>query len=169
MSTEAAIVRESRDGDVFAIAEIYAHYVRTSRATFETEAPGAEEIGRRRRDVVTRGLPYLVAESDGVVAGFAYAGVYRPRPAYRYTVEDSVYIRPDAVGKGIGRRLLMEVIAACQKSGARQMIAVIGGSDNTASIALHEKLSFRHVGVLRGVGYKFDTWVDTVLMQRELK
>jgi len=168
MSTAAALIRSARDSDVPAISEIYGHYVRKSSATFETAPPSAGEMERRRQDVLAHGLPYLVAEVDGAVAGFAYAGPYRARPAYRFTAEDSVYIRPDQAGKGLGRLLLAEVIAACRGAGRTQLIAVIGDSGNRASIALHEKLGFRHVGILQRVGYKFDTWVDTVLMQRDL-
>ena len=118
--------------------------------------------------MLSRGLPHLVAEIDGTVAGFAYASPYRSRPAYRFTVEDSVYVHPDHAGQGIGRLLLTAVIDRCAKAGCKQMIAVIGGPDNTASIALHEKLGFRHVGSLRSVGYKFNRWLDTLLMQRGL-
>ena len=162
------ILRASRDGDVPAIADIYAHHVRTGTASFETEPPDATEISRRRSAVIERGLPWLVAESDGVVVGYAYAGPYRPRAAYRFTVEDSIYIHPDHAGQGIGTRLLPRLIAECQNVGCREMIAVIGDSDNHASVRLHEKFGFRLVGVLEGVGFKFDRWLDTVLMQRRL-
>jgi L-amino acid N-acyltransferase YncA len=168
MASASAVVRPSRDSDVAEIAAIYGHYVRTAAATFETEPPDEEEIARRRRDVLSRQLPHVVAELDGVVAGFAYASPYRARPAYRFTVEDSVYIHPDHSRKGLGRLLLSEVIADCTRSGSRQMIAVIGGSDNAGSIGLHLRLGFRHVGVLREVGFKFGVWLDTVLMQRDL-
>jgi len=168
MPTVAALIRSARESDVPAICAIYGHYVRTSKATFETEPPGTDEMERRRQDVLAHGLPYLVAELDGLVAGFAYAAPYRVRPAYRFTAEDSVYIHPDHAGQGLGRLLLAEMIAACRQAGRTQLISVIGDSGNVASIALHEKLGFRHVGVLRRVGFKFDTWVDTVLMQRDL-
>jgi L-amino acid N-acyltransferase YncA len=123
---------------------------------------------RRRAGILSRGLPYLVAELDGAVAGYAYAAPYRPRPAYRFTVEDSVYIHPDHARKGLGRLLMVEVIAACTAAGCRQMLAVIGDSDNASSIGLHRALGFQHVGVLRNVGFKFERWVDTVLMQKTL-
>lgn len=162
------VVRPARDSDVPEIAAIYAHYVRTALATFETDPPDAVEIARRRQEVLARGLPYLVAEMEGCVAGYAYASPYRPRPAYRFTVENSVYVNPAHARKGLGRMLLEELIAGCEAAGCRQMVAVIGGTDNAASIALHEALGFRHVGVLRRVGFKFGRWVDTVLMQRPL-
>jgi L-amino acid N-acyltransferase YncA len=162
------LIRASQASDVPEIAAIYAHYVRSSTATFETEPPDGDEMTRRRQNVLAHDLPYLVAELGGVIGGFAYAAPYRARPAYRFTVEDSVYVHPEHARKGVGRLLLEEVIAACQRSGRRQMIAVIGGSDNAASIGLHDRLGFRHVGVFRGVGFKFEKWVDTVLMQRDL-
>jgi len=162
------VVRAAREADVAEIAAIYGHYVRTSVATFETDAPDADEIGRRRQGVLARGLPYLVAEVAGSVAGYAYAAQYRPRPAYRFTVENSVYINPDHARKGLGRLLMLELITGCEAAGCRQMIAVIGGADNAGSIGLHEALGFRHVGVLRQVGFKFGCWVDTVVMQRPL-
>ena len=166
--SEEALIRPSREEDVPRIAAIYGHHVRYGTASFETAPPTAEEMGRRREDVVSRGLPHVVAELAGEVAGYAYAGLYRPREAYRFTVEDSVYIHPDHLGKGMGRRLLAAVIRAAAEGGWRQMIAVIGDSANVASIRLHESAGFRHVGVLRCVGFKFDRWLDTVVMQLEL-
>ena len=163
-----AVVRAARDADIPQIAEIYGHYVRTALATFETDPPDTAEMARRRQNVLAHGLPYLVAELDGRVAGFAYAAPYRPRPAYRFTVENSVYVHPDHARKGLGRLLLTELIAACQAAGCREMVAVIGDTGNTASLGLHEAFGFRHVGVLRSVGFKFGRWVDTVLMQRSL-
>ena len=162
------MIRSSTAADVPAITAIYAHHVLTGTASFETDAPDEQEIGRRRGDVLARGLPYLVAEIDGQVAGYAYAGVYRPRFAYRFTVENSVYVHPELRRHGIGRALMAPLIEGCERAGARQIVAVIGDSANTASIRLHECFGFRHVGVLRGVGFKFNRWLDTVLMQREL-
>jgi phosphinothricin acetyltransferase len=163
-----ALIRLAAPRDLEAIAAIYAHHVRHGTSSFELEPPDEAEIDRRRREVLARGLPYLAAEVEGRVAGFAYAGLYRPRRAYRYTVEDSIYLHPDFVRRGIGRALLGRVIEECAGLGYRQMIAVIGDSANAASIGLHESLGFRTVGVLQAVGYKFDRWVDSVLMQRAL-
>lgn len=164
-----ALIRPAADSDIPAVASIYAHYVLTSTATFEIDPPAADEIFERRSRILALGLPYLVAEREGLVVGFAYAGPYRPRPAYRFTVEDSVYVHPEHAGRGYGARLLGGVIEHCWRGEWRQMIAVIGGADNRESIRLHERFSFTHVGRLRSVGFKFDAWVDTVLMQRELE
>ncbi|HTS22380.1 MAG TPA: GNAT family N-acetyltransferase [Casimicrobiaceae bacterium] len=154
--------------DAPATAAIYAHHVRHGTASFELDPPDTGEMERRWRDVTDRGLPYLVAVSAGEVIGYAYAGPYRPRPAYRFTVEDSVYVRADACGRGIGRVLLGELIEAATHAGARQMIAVIGDAENAASIGVHAALGFRRVGVLDKVGNKFSRWLDVVLMQRAL-
>lgn len=163
------LVRASRDSDVPEIAGIYGHYVRTALATFETDPPDVEEVALRRRNVLERGLPYLAVEVEGAVAGYAYAAPYRPRPAYRFTVENSVYVHPEHARKGLGRLLMVELIAACETAGCRQMVAVIGDTANAASIGLHEALGFRHVGVLRSVGFKFGRWVDTVVMQYTIR
>jgi phosphinothricin acetyltransferase len=154
--------------DVPRIAAIYAHHVLTGLASFEVQPPDEAEIGRRLDDIRARRLPFLVAEADGRVVGYAYAAPYRSRPAYRYTVEDSVYVDRDCGGRGIGRRLLDRLVAESAVAGARQMIAVIGDSANRASIALHEACGFAHVGRLPAVGFKFGRWVDSVLMQRAL-
>jgi phosphinothricin acetyltransferase len=161
-------LRPAADGDVARITAIYAEHVLTGFASFEVTPPDAPEIARRRADVLARGLPYLVAELAGAVVGYAYAAPYRLRPAYRYTVEDSIYVHRDAFGRGVGRRLLERLIADCTAGGYRQMIAVIGDSGNRASIALHEACGFRRVGLLPSVGFKFGRWVDSVLMQRAL-
>jgi phosphinothricin acetyltransferase len=162
-------VRGAVAGDLAAIAAIYAHHVETGLGTFELAAPDGAEMQRRWQDVVERGLPYLVAVlPERAVAGYAYASPYRARPGYRYTVEDSVYVDPGCMGQGAGRALLAALIAACAPLGYRQMVAVIGGSDNAASIGLHAALGFERVGCLTAVGRKFDRWVDTVLMQRAL-
>jgi L-amino acid N-acyltransferase YncA len=154
--------------DVPAIAAIYAHAVRYGRASFELEAPTLEEMIRRRAVLVDGGFPYLVAEQDGAVVGYAYAGPYRPRPAYCNTVENSVYVHPDCHGQGLGNLLLGGVIAEATRLGFRQMIAVIGDSANRPSIRLHERHGFRLIGVVEAVGWKHGQWLDTVLMQRSL-
>jgi L-amino acid N-acyltransferase YncA len=171
MSSGPVTVRAAVAGDLAVIAAIYAHHVETGFGTFELAAPDDEEIRRRWHDVVERGLPYLVAalpELNAGIAGYAYVSLYRARPGYRYTVEDSVYVDPTCMGQGAGRALLAALIAACTPLGYRQMVAVIGGSDNAASIGLHAALGFERVGCLTAVGRKFDRWVDTVLMQRAL-
>lgn len=162
-------VRPSTENDVSAIATIYGHHVLHGTASFETEAPGEEEMRRRRADVLARGLPYLVAEDgDGTVLGYAYASAYRPRAAYRNTVENSVYVRHDIVGRGVGRLLLAELIARCEALGLRQMVAVVGDSANLASVRLHEAFGFRLIGTLSAVGRKHGRWLDSVLLQRQL-
>ena len=161
-------IRRSQPDDLAAICAIYAHHVRYGLATFEEKPPDVAELARRRAELLARGLPHLVAELDGAVAGYAYAGPYRPRPAYRHTVEDSVYLAPEHIGRGVGRALLTQLIDACTAAGYRQMIAVIGDSANAPSIGLHAALGFREVGLLRAVGFKLGRWVDTVLMQRAL-
>ena len=160
-------IRAATTADAPAIASIYAHYVLTSAATLELEPPDGAEMANRVADVMVRRLPYLIAEVEGAVAGFAYASAFRPRPGYRFTVEDSVYLRPEFAGRGLGRQLLGELIAASKAAGCHQMVGVIGG-ENSASIAMHRALGFVDVGVLRSVGFKFDSWVDVTLMQREL-
>lgn len=162
------VIRPSDDGDVAAIAAIYRHHVLHGVASFEDVPPKPDEIGRRRRDILDHGLPYLVAEREGRVVGYCYAGLYRTRSAYRFTLEDSIYIDAAELRRGIGRALLGELIARCEQIGYRQMIAVIGGSEQWPSIRLHEALGFGRVGLLPAVGFKFGAWVDTVLMQRAL-
>lgn len=162
------LVRDSTAADLPAIHAIYAHHVRHGLASFELEAPDYDEMARRREALTALGLPHIVAESDGDVAGFAYAGPYRPRPAYRYTLEDSVYVAPYATRRGIGRALLEALIERCTALGYRQLVAVIGDSANTPSIALHEAMGFRRAGLLHGVGYKFERWVDIVILQLPL-
>jgi phosphinothricin acetyltransferase len=166
--TSRLAIRLAAEADVPRIAAIYAHHVLTGLATFETEPPDAGEMLRRYRDLVPRNFPYLVAEADGRVLGYAYAGPYRARAAYRYTVEDSIYLDPDAARHGVGRRLLDALIEASTRAGFRQMIAVIGDSANVGSIRVHERCGFRMVGALEATGFKFGRWVDTVLMQRAL-
>lgn len=151
-----------------AITEIYAHHVRHGFASFETEPPPLAEMVRRHADVVGKGLPYLVAARDGTILGYAYAGTYRPRAAYRDTVENSIYLRPDTVGQGIGRQLLPALVTACEALDLRQMIAVIGDSGNAASIGLHSALGFHMAGTFVSIGFKHGRWVDSVLMQRAI-
>ncbi|SAL63812.1 phosphinothricin N-acetyltransferase [Caballeronia peredens] len=162
------LVRDAAPGDFDAIARIYAHYVENALATFEETPPSADELRARHATITAAGLPYLVAEIDGEAAGYAYASAYRPRSAYRHTIEDSVYVAAGMGGRGIGLALLTALIERCERGPWRQMIAVIGNSGNAGSIALHARLGFDHVGVLRDVGFKHGRWVDTVLMQRAL-
>lgn len=162
------IIRPATAMDAEPLAAIYGHHVLHGFGTFEEEAPDAEEMERRRLDITERGLPYLAAEADGRVLGFAYAGPFRPRAAYRFTVEDSVYVAPDAVGRGIGRAVLGAVLDACKGLGMRQVVAVIGDSGNAASIGLHRSLGFTDAGVGRSLGYKHGRWVDIVWMQTAL-
>jgi L-amino acid N-acyltransferase YncA len=161
-------IRPSCDDDVTAITAIYAYHVRHGLASFEEVPPDAEEIARRRQAIVERGLPYLVAERAGKVIGYCYAGPFRPRIAYRFTLEDSVYVDAAEIGRGIGRRLLEAVLARSVELGYRQMVAVIGGRETVGSIRLHEALGFSHIGVLPAVGFKFGRWIDIVMMQRGL-
>lgn len=162
------ILRDARESDMPAVQAIYAHHVIHGTASFELEPPTLEQMLQRRADICANGLPYLVAERDGEVVGYAYATPYRPRPAYRFTVEDSVYVREGMAGFGIGHALLAAVIQHCTASGRRQMVAIIGNSENSASIRLHTRLGFRQVGVFESVGFKHGRWLDTVIMQREL-
>src|SRR5690606_25629002 len=175
MTTPAAqpiSIRDSRDDDLGAIQAIYAHHVRHGGGSFELEPPNLVEMMRRRADILRNGFPYLVAASSAEgrerVVGYAYANHFRLRPAYRFTVENSIYIDPAAQRNGVGKRLLGELITRCEAAGLRQMVAVIGDSRNTGSIGLHAACGFRFAGVLRSTGWKFDTWLDTVLMQRDL-
>lgn len=162
-------VRDSAEADIAAIAAIYRHHVLTGLASFEEVPPEAAEMARRRQGVVEAGMPWLVAtDAEGIVLGYAYAGPYRPRPGYRYTAEDSVYVAPRQIGRGVGRALLGALIGHCETLGFRQLVAVIGDSGNAASIGLHRALGFTRVGLLPAVGFKFGRWVDGVLMQRAL-
>jgi L-amino acid N-acyltransferase YncA len=161
-------IRPSRDGDVNAITAIYSYHVLHGTASFEEVPPEPHEMVQRRRDVIARGLPHLVAERSGRVLGFCYAGRYHTRSGYRFTVEDTIYVDAAEVGRGIGRALLATLLERCTEQGYRQMVAVIGGSDNWPSIRLHEALGFARIGVLGTIGFKFDRWVDIVLMQRPL-
>jgi phosphinothricin acetyltransferase len=164
----AIIVRAASEADMAAVRDIYAHYVLHLLATFEETAPTLEEMLARRRASVDLTLPYLVAEAGAEILGFAYAAAYRPRPAYRFTVEDSVYVRDGAGGQGVGSALLGELIARCETGPWRQMLAVVGDSANTGSIALHRRFGFELMGTLRSVGFKQGRWVDTPILQRAL-
>ena len=166
--TGGVSLRPSQDRDLAAIAAIYHSHVLTGVASFEEEPPDLYEMARRRGEILARGLPYLVAEQSERVLGYCYASLYRTRSAYRFAVEDSIYIDGAEVGRGIGRALLSDLIDRCTAQGYRQMVAVIGGSDQWPSIRLHAALGFARIGVLPAIGFKFSTWVDTVLMQRAL-
>ena len=161
-------VRPSGPGDAEALAEIYAHAVLHGVGTFEEDPPSPAEMEARRRTVAKHGLPHLVAERDGAVAGFAYAGVFRPRPAYRFTAETTVYVRHGLQGRGVGRELLEAVVAACEALGLRQLVALVGDSDNAASLRVHAAAGFRRVGVIESVGFKHGRWLDAVWMQRDI-
>ena len=161
-------VRHATRADVPAITRIYAHSVEHGTASFELSAPDEAEMARRFIELTAYGFPYLVAVIDGTVVGYAYAGPYRTRPAYRFTVENSVYVAHDSHRRGVGKALLQALIDVCTEKGFRLMVAVIGDSKQAASIGLHEDAGFKHVGVFENIGYKFDGWLDSVLMQRAL-
>jgi len=164
----AVLIRPATPADIPAITRIYAHAVTHGTASFELDAPDQAEMSRRRQELMDGGFPYVAAENDGSLLGYAYAGPYRARPAYRFTVENSIYVEPQAQRRGIGRALLDHLIEESTGRGFRQMIAVIGDSAQTASIELHRAAGFRMVGTFTDVGFKFDRWLDTVLMQRAL-
>lgn len=162
------LIRASRDEDVPALAAIYVASVITETASWEYAPPSVQEFAQRRRDVIAKGFPYFTAEIDGDVVGYSYASAYRARIGYRFVVEDSVYVLHDMKGRGIGKKLLMTLVDECAQRGYRQMIAVIGGSANAGSIRLHAACGFEQAGVFKGIGYKFDRWLDSVQMQRAL-
>ena len=166
--TSTIAIRDASESDVLQITEIYAHHVLHGLASFEEVPPPASELLTRMKSVRELGAPYLAAEIDGRVVGYSYATLYRTRSAYRFTLEDSVYVREGFAGRGIGRTLLEALLDRCQAGPWEQMIAVIGDSANRASIELHRALGFREVGTLRAVGFKLGRWVDSVLMQRAL-
>jgi L-amino acid N-acyltransferase YncA len=165
---KSLLIRPSQPTDLPAIAAIYGHHVLHGTGTFELEPPDEPEMARRHADITGKGLPWLVTEEAGSVLGFAYANHFRPRRAYRFCLEDSIYLAPTAQGRGIGRLLLAELLARCEALGARQMLAVIGDSANAGSVGLHRALGFEHTGVLKSAGWKFDQWRDVVLMQKAL-
>jgi phosphinothricin acetyltransferase len=162
------LVRPAAPQDLTAIQSIYAYHVMHGLASFEEEAPALEEMRRRYEEITGRGLPYLAAEENGEVLGYGYCSLYRTRSAYRYTLEDSIYVKHGKQGKGVGKAVLAELIARCTALGYRQIIAVIGDSANAGSIAVHASLGFVRAGNLRSTGYKFGRWVDSILMQRPL-
>ena len=162
------LIRPSCDDDVPAITTIYAHHVLQGTGTFETEAPNAAEMAARRADVLTKGLPYLVAVQDDKVVGFAYGNWFKPRPAYRYCVEDSIYLTPDLHGKGLGRALLTELLGRCEAIGIRKVMAVIGDSENFGSVGVHQAVGFLQAGTIKACGWKFGAWRDIVFMQKSL-
>ncbi len=167
-AASSLVIRPSTAADLPAITAVYAWNVANGTGTFELEAPDSAEMARRRDDVLSKGLPWLVAERAGRVLGYAYANHFRPRRAYRFCLEDSIYLADEARGQGVGRLLLAELLARCEAAGARQMLAVIGDSANAGSIGVHRTLGFEHTGILRAAGWKFGRWLDVVLMQKAL-
>ena len=161
-------VRASQEADITAITAIYAHHVLHGTGTFEIDPPGSADMAMRRADVLGKGLPYLVAEQAGQVVGFAYCNWFKPRPAYRFSAEDSIYVADSARGQGVGRQLLHALACQVEAAGVRKLLAVIGDSANTGSIGLHRALGFTEVGVMRSVGWKHGAWRDIVLMEKTL-
>lgn len=161
-------IRPSTDGDIPAITAIYQHHVLHGTGTFEIDPPTESDMAGRRADVLAKGLPWLVAEQDGRVLGYAYANWFKPRPAYRFSAEDSIYVAADAQGMGLGRQLLTALAQQAEAAGVRKLLAVIGDSANAGSIGVHRALGFTEVGVLRSVGWKFGAWRDIVLMEKPL-
>jgi phosphinothricin acetyltransferase len=161
-------IRASEEGDITAITAIYAHHVLHGTGTFEIDPPSCQDMAQRRADVLARGLPYLVAEDAGRIVGFAYCNWFKPRPAYRYSAEDSIYVADAARGQGLGRLLLDALTTQAQAAGVRKLLAVIGDSANAGSIAVHRAAGFTDVGVMRSVGWKFGAWRDIVLMEKPL-
>ena len=162
------ILRPSQEPDLPAIAAIYGHHVLHGSGTFETEPPSLADMTARRAEVLARQLPYLVAEDSGRILGFAYCNWFKPRPAYRFSAEDSIYLAPDAHRRGLGRALLAELAAQAEAAGVRKLIAVIGDSANASSIGVHRSVGFEQVGVLKSSGWKFERWLDVVLMEKPL-
>ena len=161
-------IRPSRDEDIPAITAIYAHHVLHGTGTFETEPPNEANMTARRADVLSKGLPYLVAEHDGKVAGFAYGNWFKPRPAYRYSLEDSIYLAPDLQRKGLGRALMAELLAQFEAVGIRKVMAIIGDSANAGSVGIHQAFGFTQVGIVESCGWKLGAWRDIVIMQKTL-
>jgi L-amino acid N-acyltransferase YncA len=159
-------IRPSADADVKDVTAIYAHHVLHGTGTFETVPPTEADMAARRADVLGKGLPYLVAEEGGQVLGFAYCQWFKPRPAYRFSAEDSIYLHPDARGKGLGKQLLAELARQAEAAGIRKLIAVIGDSGNAGSVGVHRSLGFTQVGIFQSCGWKFGRWLDIVLMEK---
>lgn len=162
------LIRPSRDEDIPAITAIYQHHVLTGTGTFEIDPPTESDMLTRRADVLAKGLPYLVVEEDGQVLGFAYCNWFKPRPAYRFSAEDSIYMAADAHHKGLGKALLAELCAQAERAGVRKFLAVIGDSGNAGSIGVHRSVGFTHVGIIQSCGWKFERWLDVVMMEKTL-
>jgi L-amino acid N-acyltransferase YncA len=162
------LIRPSRNEDLSAITAIYAHHVLHGTGTFETDPPNLADMTARRADVLTKGLPYLVAEQDGVIAGFAYGNWFKPRPAYRYSAEDSIYLAPEVQSKGLGRALLAELLGYFEAAGIRKVMAIVGDSANAGSVGVHRALGFTQVGTVESCGWKLGAWRDIVIMQKTL-
>ncbi len=162
------LIRPSLTADMPAVTAIYQHHVLHGTGTFEIDPPSLEDMKARREDVLGKGLPYLVLEDKGQILGFAYCNWFKPRPAYRFSAEDSVYLAANNTGKGWGRMLLTELCQAAEKVGIRKLIAVIGDSGNAGSIGVHKSLGFQHVGIVSGCGWKFERWLDIVMMEKAL-
>ncbi len=168
MTAPALLIRPATPADLPAITAVYGWNVLNGTGTFELEAPDLTEMTRRHADVTGKGLPWLVAERAGQVLGYSYANHFRPRRAYRFCLEDSIYLLPEAQGQGAGRLLLAELMARCEAAGTRQMLAVIGDSANLGSIGVHRTLGFEQVGLMKSAGWKFERWLDVVIMQTSL-
>jgi phosphinothricin acetyltransferase len=162
------IIRSSKSGDIAQITAIYQHHVLNGTGSFEVTPPSPDEMAQRRDDVLSKNLPYLVAVEGDQVLGYAYCNWFKPRPAYRFSAEDSIYLAPQAAGTGLGRALLSELISQAERAGIRKLIAVIGDSGNVASIGVHRSVGFTDVGILKSCGWKFDRWLDIVLMEKTL-
>jgi L-amino acid N-acyltransferase YncA len=162
------LIRPSRDEDIPAITAIYRHHVLTGTGTFEIDPPSESDMLSRRADVLAKGLPYLVVEEDGQVLGFAYCNWFKPRPAYRFSAEDSIYMAADAHHKGLGKALMAELCAQAERAGVRKFLAVIGDSGNAGSIGVHRSVGFTHVGIIQSCGWKFERWLDVVMMEKTL-
>jgi phosphinothricin acetyltransferase len=166
--SQMSFIRSSQESDLPAITAIYAHHVLHGTGTFETTPPTEAEMTSRRADVLAKGLPYLVIEDGGRVLGYAYCQWFKPRPAYRFSAEDSIYMHPDAAGKGLGKQLLAELAKEAEAVGVRKLIAVIGDSGNEGSIGVHKALGFTHAGTIKSCGWKFERWLDIVIMEKAI-